>query len=179
MKDVAAALGCNYKTLSGILSRDAVNAELLLQLAAFLNIDLAWMADLFGRHSTISSFAPLQISRMDSDFREQNYKTVLNRVDAHLRENPIGIADAKRELLKEYRQLYYLLDVLIPEDYVIRITSERGREKYYCYPTTDQDSLPGTTRGRPATRNTYEGNELLSRILAQRKEQLSHENSVL
>lgn len=177
LKEVAGEVKYNYKTLSGILNRDAVSAELLLRLANLLNMDLDWMSELFSQHATISPLAPLQVPRMHSDLREHDSKQVVARLDEHIRANPHSIADVKRELLKEYRELYYLLDILIPEDYVIRITVERGKEKYYCHPVGEQRSYLSPTRGR-SIMHFYEGNELLSRIIAKRKDEIN-ESSVL
>ena len=54
--EVANKLDRNYKTLAGILNRDAVDAETLFQLANLLDIDLCWMAQLYDKKRPISFF---------------------------------------------------------------------------------------------------------------------------
>ena len=168
LKQVANDLGYKYTTLSGILCRDTVSAELLFELANLLDMDIQWMAQLFDHHRTISSLDPLQIPRMQEDFRAHELPDVLRRLDSHIRENPESLADIRRAMLQEYGQLYYLLDVLLPEDYAIKITVERGKETCYCYPS-GTSSFDGPRRGRNLL-NYCEGNEMLSRLIAQRRE---------
>ncbi|MBQ5712817.1 MAG: helix-turn-helix transcriptional regulator [Oscillospiraceae bacterium] len=167
VKEVAVLLGRNYTTLSGVLKRDAVDAKLLFQLANLLDIDLLWMVQLFDQRRPISSMAPYQVPRMQSDFRNHDCPEVRRQLDDCIRNNPTSIADARRELIRRYSNVFYLLDVLMPEEDIIRITVERGKEKYFCIPV----SSPSCTRGRPS-HQIYDSTEMLNLIIATRKEEI-------
>lgn len=169
-KQVAADLKYPYTTFCGLLNRDAVDANLLFKLANLLDMDLAWMAELFDGKKPISSLSPYQMSRMQHDFREQNLAPIRNQLDECIRNNPNSISEARKELISIYHNVFYLLDMLLPEEYVIRITIERGKEKLYCFPLSDTPVLVGG-RGRSAN-HFYEGNEMLNQIIAHRKEEL-------
>ena len=167
VKEVSEALGRNYTTFSGILNRDAVDAKLLFELANLLDIDLVWMAELFDHKKPISSFAQYQLPRMQSDFRKHDYPDVLAQLDSCIKNNPGSIADARKELMSIYPNMFYILDILMPEDDIIRITVERGKEKYYCIPLGSQSN----TRGRN-THQILDSREMLNRIILERKEEL-------
>jgi transcriptional regulator with XRE-family HTH domain len=115
VKEVSEALGRNYTTFSGILNRDVVDAKLLFELANLLDIDLVWMAELFDHRKPISMFAQYQLPRMQSDFRKHDYQDVLDQLDFCIRNNPDSIADARKELLSIYPNMFYVLDILMPE----------------------------------------------------------------
>lgn len=169
---VADKLNINYKTLDGILNRDAVNAKLLFKLANLLDIDLCWMAQLYKKSRPVSFLEQFQLSRMSSEVRVAESKMVLKSLDRHIRENPNSIADVKSELTKDFNQLFYLLDVLLPETYIIRIAVERGREKYYCMPVPTVEQTSRLGRGRSAVTQFYEGHEMLKQIILERKAEL-------
>ena len=173
VKEVAKKLNRKYTTFSGILNRDAVDAKLLFELANLLDIDLNWMSELLGSKKPISAFAQYQMPRMQSDFRKHDYPEVLQQLDVCIKNNPTSIADARAELMGAYPNVFYLLDILIPEEDIIRITVERGREKYYCIPLSSQS----ITRGR-GIQQILDSREMLNLIILERKEYL-YENSVL
>ena len=64
MKQVADILNIKYTTFSGRIVRDDIDAELLFQLANLLEMDLAWMAQLFDKHRPIGLLDKYQMSRM-------------------------------------------------------------------------------------------------------------------
>lgn len=172
IQDVAEKLDINYKTFDGILNRDAIDAKLLFRLANLLDIDLCWMAQLFEKKRAISFLEQYQMTRMNQEMREIERKNVLANLDRHIKENPQNITDIKNELLRDYPQLFYLLDVLLPENYIIRVVVERNREKYYCMPNDSQQQLSRLGRGRNATTQFFEGQEMLKLIILSRKEEL-------
>jgi hypothetical protein len=104
---------------------------------------------------------------MNSDFRKHAYAEVRDQLDLCIKNNPDSITEARRELIATYPNVFYLLDVLMPENDVIRITVERGKEKYYCIPLETNTH----TRGR-GLQQIYDGNEMLNRLILQRKEEL-------
>ena len=173
IQQVAAKLDMNYKTFDGILNRDSVDAQLLFQLANLLDIDLCWMAQLYEKKRPVSFLEQYQMSRMNPEMREGELKVVLSYLDRYITEIPDSINEIKAELIRSFNQLFYLLDVLLPEDYIIRISVERDREKYYCMPmqTVEQTSRLG--RGRNATTQFYEGHEMLKRIILERKAEIN------
>ena len=177
MKQVADILNIKYTTFSGRIVRDDIDAELLFQLANLLEMDLAWMAQLFDKHRPIGLLDKYQMSRMSDDFRQIELKSVMPCLDNHIKNNPNSITDTKNELLADcHHQLFYVLDVLLPETYLIQIEVDRSnREKYYCIPINSNYSPVNTShplRGRVATVQFYEGNEMLKRIIIDRKEEL-------
>ena len=111
-KQVAKALGRNYTTFCGILNRNAVDAELLFELANYLDIDLIWMSQLFDHRKAISSLERYQMPRMNSDFRKHEYAEVCDQLDLCIKNNPDSIAGARRELIATYPNIFYLLDTL-------------------------------------------------------------------
>lgn len=173
IQQVAAKLDMNYKTFDGILNRDSVDAQLLFQLANLLDIDLCWMAQLYEKKRPVSFLEQYQMSRMNPEMREGELKVVLSYLDRYILEIPDSINEIKAELMRSFNQLFYLLDVLLPENYIIRISVERDREKYYCMPlqTIEQTSRLG--RGRNATTQFYEGHEMLKRIILERKAEIN------
>jgi transcriptional regulator with XRE-family HTH domain len=169
-KDVAIRLGMKYTTFCGILNRDVVDAKLLFRLANLLDMDLIWMAQLFDHSRSISPLAPLQMTRMQPEFRQQNYQTVLEQLDACIQNNPTSISDARIELLQIYPNLFYVLDMLLPENYTIRIITERRKEKLICISPASSPTLLHS-RGRTLGQS-YDGREMLNQIIAARKEAL-------
>ncbi len=177
IKQVAEKVNVKYTTFSEKLNRNSIDAELLFELANLLEIDLTWMAQLFDKHRYISLLDKYQMSRMSSEFRETERKSMLKILDDIIKNNPTSITDAKNELLSFYHhQLFYVLDVLLPEDYLIQIEVDRNeREKYYCIATGSLSSRGSSLfpmRGRSATVQFREGNEVLKRIIIDRKAEL-------
>ena len=170
VKEVATDLKRNYKTFCGILNRDAVDAKLLFELANLLDIDLIWMSQLFDMRKPISSLAPYQMSRMQDDMRQHDIPDVLNQLDYCIANNPDSITEARKELISIYPSLFYILDILLPEETVIRISIERGKEKYFCIPIEQSNSNLTKVRGR-STYNIYDGIEMLNLLIAKRKEE--------
>jgi transcriptional regulator with XRE-family HTH domain len=177
---IAQILGINYKTLNGAINRNSVDAELLFELANLLDIDLDWMAKLFDKHRNISCLDPYQIPRMSEEFRNLELRIVLKNLDRHIQESPRSIAEIKRALLMDYGQrLYYLLDVLLPAEYAIKVVREKGHERYFCSCPQLSPHKPTLHRGRMVYQLSCEGNEKLKEIISERKEKIINENSIL
>lgn len=105
---------------------------------------------------------------MQDEFRQHDYQNVTNRIDELIKENPTNVVDVRNASLKEYH-LFYLLDILLPEDYSINITVERAKEKYYCTKATSTETtyFGRQERGR-GTLLMCEGHEMLDKIIAER-----------
>lgn len=131
-KQIAGELGINNTTFSAQLNNDTVSAETLFRLSVLLDIDLNWMKYALGYHGPVGLLEREQIPRMQEDFRENERKFVLRRIDDLIDENPNSTADVRRELLKEFHDnMFYLLDVLVPEEFELFLVVERGKAKYY------------------------------------------------
>ena len=172
MQQVADKLEIKYKTLAGRLCRNSIDADLLFKLANLLDIDLCWMAQLYEKKRPISFLEQYQMTRINDKVRENELSHVLKRLDRCIDENPFSTADIKSELLRYYPNLFYLLDVLLPETYVIRVVVERNREKYYCMPANSSEQPSRLGRGRSATTQFFEGHEMLKQIIFDRKAEL-------
>ncbi len=73
MRQVADMLGIKYTTFSGRIGRDDIDAHLLFQLANLLDMDLAWMAQLFNKHRVIGILdtqKEARINRVAADFED-------------------------------------------------------------------------------------------------------------
>ena len=132
IKQTAYEMGIKYTTFSEQIKNNTMSAETLFRLAAYLDIDLNWMMIVLGYHGTVSSIEREITPRMSSEFREREADYVEQRLACIIEENPGSTADARRELLHEFhKNAFYLLDVLVPEEYNIYMTSERDKPKYY------------------------------------------------
>lgn len=171
IKETAREMGINYTTFSEQIKNNTITAETLLKLAAYLDIDLNWMMLVLGYHGVVSAIDREMVPRMGPEFREKEQKRVLARLDALIRENPFSTADTRRELLKEHRKnMFYLLDVLVPEEYNLYMISERGNVKFYV-------DIPRPSRGqtayvmrRKSVSMLYEGTKALDIIIEERKD---------
>ena len=105
---------------------------------------------------------------MNEEMRASEKKFVLGYLDGYIKVNLGSINDIKTELLRDF-QLFYLLDVLLPETYIIRIVVERDREKYYCMPINSLEQPSRLARGRSGVTQFYEGHEMLNQIIIERK----------
>jgi len=163
MKQIATELDIPYKTLNGRLNRDSIDAHLLFRLAKLLDIDLNWMAEILDKDRKVNSLAPLQIPRMLPIFREQDLPQIEYSIKRAIINNPTSIAAARNELIDEYN-LFYLLDMLLPENYNLFMTVERGKEKYHCI-----SSETNSMRLRTPLICYIDGREMLDQLIAERK----------
>ena len=171
--ETAAAMSIKKTTFSAQLINNSVTADTLLKLAAYLDIDLEWMMIALGYYGPVSIVEREQIPRMRSEFREKELKVVIPNLDRIITENPTSTADTRRELLKSYsNNMFYLLDVLVPEEYKLYMISDRNKIKFYV-------DIPRPTRGRhsfvsrrkPISALT-EGSKALDIAIEERKKQL-------
>lgn len=172
IKETAMAMGINYTTFSEQLKNNTLSAETLLRLAAYLDIDLNWMLLVLGYHGVASVIDREMIPRMNTEFREKERKKVLKRLDAMIEENPISTPDTRRELLKEFgKNMFYLLDVLIPEEYSLYMISERGKVKYYVdIPRATREHNSQYIMRRKSVNVLYEGSKALDIVIEERKD---------
>ncbi|MBQ9764770.1 MAG: XRE family transcriptional regulator [Lachnospiraceae bacterium] len=174
IKETAMAMGINYTTFSEQLKNNTLSAETLLRLAAYLDIDLNWMLLVLGYHGVVGAIDREMIPRMSTEFRETEKKRVLKRLDTLIKENPTSTPDTRRELLREFsKNMFYLLDVLVPEEYNLYIISERGKVKYYVdIPKSFEEHNSQYVMRRKSVNVLYEGSKALDILIEERKEKL-------
>lgn len=173
IKETAIAMGINYTTFSEQLKNSTLTADTLFRLAAYLDIDLNWMMLVLGYHGKVSAVEREMIPRMSSEFRAIERNHVLKRLDVLIMENPTSTPDTRRELLKEFgKNMFYLLDVLVPEEYNLYMISERGKVKYYVdIPRMSRGTQLGVM-GRKSVNILYEGSKALDIVIEERKDSL-------
>lgn len=171
IKETAREMGIKYTTFSAQLNNNTVTAETLFRLASYLDIDMNWMMVVLGYHGPVSAVEREMVPRMGAEFREMEQKHVFKRLDSLIKENPTRTTDTRRELLKEFSgNMFYLLDVLIPEEYNLYMTSERGKMKYYVdIPQPVRNSHFMTMR-RKNVNVLYEGSKALDIAIEERRD---------
>ena len=174
-KQIAGELGIKNTTFSAQLNHDTVSAETLFRLSVLLDIDLNWMKYALGYHGQVGPLEREQIPRMQEEFRENERKFVLNRMDDLINDNPNSTADVRRELLKEFHDnMFYLLDVLVPDDFELFLVVERGKAKYYV---DTKEVLPKRLSSFASMRNKpiaclKDGNNALNIVIEDRKDEI-------
>jgi len=174
-KQIAGELGIKNTTFSAQLSRDTVSAETLFRLSVLLDIDLNWMKYALGYHGQVGFLEREQIPRMQEEFRENERKFVLHRMDDLINANPGSTADVRRELLKEFHcNMFYLLDVLVPDEFELFLVVERGVTKYYVdtKEMLTKGMLSCTNMRRKPIACLKDGNNALNIVIEDRKDEI-------
>ena len=174
-KQIASELGIKNTTFSAQLNRDTVSAETLFRLSVLLDIDLNWMKYALGYHGQVGFLEREQIPRMQEEFRENERKFVLHRMDDLINANPGSTADVRRELLKEFHcNMFYLLDVLVPDEFELFLVVERGVTKYYVdtKEMLTKGMLSCTNMRRKPIACLKDGNNALNIVIEERKDEL-------
>ena len=174
-KQIASELGIKNTTFSAQLNRDTVSAETLFRLSVLLDIDLNWMKYALGYHGRVGLLEREQIPRMQEEFRENERAFVLHRLDDLIDANPGSTADVRRELLREFHDnMFYLLDVLVPDEFELFLVVERGKTKYYV---DTKEALPKgmisfTSMRRKPIACLKDGNNALNIVIEDRKDEI-------
>ena len=174
-KQIASELGKKNTTFSAQLNRDTVSAETLFRLSVLLDIDLNWMKYALGYHGQVGFLEREQIPRMQEEFRENERKFVLHRMDDLINANPGSTADVRRELLKEFHgNMFYLLDVLVPDEFELFLVVERGVTKYYVdtKEMLTKGMLSCTNMRRKPIACLKDGNNALNIVIEDRKDEI-------
>ena len=116
--EAADAMGITYNTFSYQLINDKLSVDTLFRLAVYLDIELNWMHMALGYFGPVNPLERENIPRMQRDFREEQRKVVLTRLESLIEENPSSTPDVRRALLGEFN-MFFALDVLVPEEYDI------------------------------------------------------------
>lgn len=102
LSEVADKMGIKTKTFSAQLINNTVTADTLFRLASYLGIDLNRMMTTCGYQGPVSYFEREMVPRMNADFRDNEKKYVLDRLDDLIRENPTSTSRTRRELIKDF-----------------------------------------------------------------------------
>ena len=173
IKETAREMGIKYTTFSAQLNNNTMTAETLFRLASYLDIDMNWMMIVLGYQGPVSSMDRELVPRMGSELREVEKKHVLKRLDVLIKENLNRTTDIKRELLKDFSgNMFYLLDVLVPEEYNLYMISERGKIKFYVdIPVPKRGNQAFVMRRKPVSM-LFEGAKALDIAIEERKDVL-------
>ena len=172
-KETARAMGIKETTFSAQLLNNTITAETLFKLAAYLDMDLNWMMAALGYYGQTSALDRETVPRMSSEFRAIEAEHVLKRLDTLIKENPTSTTDIRKELLNEFGQnMFYLLDVLIPEEYGLYMISERGKMKYYVdIPQITKTNSRFMAMNRKRVSSLHEGSKALDIVIEERKDE--------
>ena len=170
-KQVGAEMGFKPNTFSYQLKNDKMSVDTLFKLAAYLDIDLNWMMVVLGYHGPVSPFEKEITPRMSPEFRAIEAKAVEKHVDQIILENPTSTADARREILNQYKtRLFYLLDVLVPEERNIYMTTERGQTKFMVEGAPRTMQRRYSTMNRRCVNTLYTVAQAIEQLIEERKE---------
>lgn len=160
-KQVAASIDMPYTTFNGLLNRDSIDVYLLFRLKRILDIDLDWMATMLEYGKGVSTLEPIIIPRMQDELRNHEISKAQPEIDALIQENFDSISTARNELLKMYNT-YFLLDLILPEDYLILASYDRQKTKYWCF-------LSNSINGGRRRITQIPAREYIDRYIAERK----------
>ena len=169
-EEVAELIGVNYKTFSGQLIRNKMQAEELFSIARVLEIDLNWMATAVSPAAGNFGINSRQIPRMSPDYRNEMKPGVSAFIDSLIIQTPTSISSVRKALMSTYNS-FFLLDVLLPETEQIYVQAMRDNSvRYYV---TD-NSMQGLTSRSMASQqrivSLIDEREAINRIIAERME---------
>ena len=167
----ASAMGIGYTTFCEQLNRGSLKAETLFRLAAYLDIDLNWMMAVLNYHGQVSEIEREAVPRMMPSFRENELVLVRERLDEHIRRTLGKTNEIRRELLNDFsKNWFYLLDVLVPEEYDIMIIRERKEVRFYVDTHEYSRGTPMVMScRRPRVCALFSAEEALDNIIEKRK----------
>ena len=167
--EVAEFLGLKRdKALYDILQNNRISAYKLFQFAELLEMDLNMTAEVLKRDDSLSLQKRHQIPRMSEEVRLKEKDKIETAIDWYLEENLGNPKKTRVELCKQYRSMFYLLDVLLPKDCYIKVQVNRGIENYQVF----------SPRWQKSANNELPGAKALEYLLL-RGEDGSHENYFL
>lgn len=169
-EEVAELIGVNYKTFSGQLIRNKIQAEELFSIARVLEIDLNWMATAVSPAAGNFGINSRQIPRMSPDYRNEMKPGVSSFMDSLIAQTPTSISSVRKALMNTYNS-FFLLDVLLPETEQIYVQAMRDNNVRYF--VTD-NSMQGLTSRSMASQqrivSLIDEREAINRIIAERME---------
>lgn len=170
----ASAMGIGYTTFCEQLNRGSLKAETLFRLAAYLDIDLNWMMAALNYYGQLIEVEREAVPRMTPSFRKNELVLVCARLDEHIRLTLGKTNEIRRELLNDFgKNWFYLLDVLVPEEFDIMIIRERNDVRFYVDTHENNRSTPMVMSfRRPRICALFSAEEALDNIIEKRKEEI-------
>ena len=170
---VANEIGLEPKTLSAQLKRGSVSVDTLFRLSTVLDIDLNWMMAALGYYGSTRRLNMENIPRMQPKFREKEKKAVLMNLDRIIKENPNSTAEAKKALLAAFsKNEFYLLDVLVPEEYGIFFINDNDRIKLYIDTNSQSNQYHTLSSARKPISMLINASQALEIIIEDRKDEI-------
>ena len=170
---VAYEINLEPKTLSAQLNRGSISAETLLSLSACLDIDLHWLMAALGYYGSSGRLNKENLPRMQPKFREKEKEYVLKSLDRIIKENPESTAEAKKALLATFsKNEFYLLDVLVPEEYGIFFINENNRIKLYVDINDDSGRFQMLSSARKPITMLKNASQALEIAIEDRKDEI-------
>lgn len=160
------------KTLYDKLQHNRLSADDLFKVSEALDIDLEWLKYALGYKRLNSSFYRVELKRMSRDYKNSEKVFVDDQIARCMNDFAGNVSEIRKELIKVFDSIYYLLDVLLPDDFQIYVISERGVESYLILPAQDQEN-------NIIKPSFIKGNDALNQILIMKKEELKNENTIL
>lgn len=169
-EEVADLIGVNYKTFSGQLIRNKIQAEELFSIARVLEIDLNWMATAVSPAAGNFGINSRQIPRMSPDYRNEMKPGVLSFMDSLIFQTPTSISSVRKALLSTYNS-FFLLDVLLPETEQIYVQAMRDNSvRYYVTDNSVQGLTVRSMASQQRIVSLIDEREAINRIIAERME---------
>lgn len=169
-EEVADLIGVNYKTFSGQLIRNKIQAEELFSIARVLEIDLNWMATAVSPAAGNYGINSRQIPRMSPDYRNEMKPGVLSFMNSLIVQTPTSISSVRKALLSTYNS-FFLLDVLLPETEQIYVQAMRDNSvRYYVTDNSIQGLKVRSMGSQQRIVSLIDEREAINRIIAERME---------
>lgn len=178
INEVAYDMGIKNTTFSEQLLNDSLKVDTLFKLAVYLDMDLEWMLYALGYAGKTNTFESEKVLRIrDANFRAEEKKKVMAVMDELIIELNGNTNAVRKELFKEFgSNSFYLLDVLINEEFDIHIMTDRSG-KSYLVDTHERSQIGRSAFSRSTT--LMKEKEALEIVIEDRKEELGYENSIL
>ena len=120
--EVAGFLGLKRdKALYDILQNNRISANKLFKLTDLLEMDLNMTAEVLKNDDSLSLQKRHQIPRMSEEARCREKEKIAKTIDWCLEQNLHNPRKTRFELCKMFGSMFYLLDVLLPQDCLIRV----------------------------------------------------------
>ena len=166
-------MGIKNTTFSQQLKRGTLKADTLFKLAAYLDIDLNLMMQSLNESNHTGRFDCDTFPRMSPSYRKNERDQVVSLLDYHINLSSGNTNEIRQELLKDFRfNRFYLLDVLLPEEFGILVYTERDEDKLLV-DTFERNTWSYTSMGsRSIFRTMYSADDALNIIIEERKKEL-------
>lgn len=145
IKEVAYALHMNTKTLYDQLQHNRISASKLLDLSAYLDIDLEALKEALGYNNKQSYYQRIRVKRMSKEYKDSIKEDVLRTIQVIANEEYNGISFYERVISEFNGEIFFLLDVLLDENYEILINKNdiesKPDQKIFVKRNTDNIKL--------------------------------------